>query len=275
MRRMMTATMMRGDGVGQLEPGRCQCWPAEVAARPTRTAEEDQMSVPKWTASASRASLREAWATRCRLRERVKSTAMESSRTRNGQMETVECEVVAEDDAADGLGEDPEAGGEHEAGLDEGGEGSRSCRGRSCGSSSAGRSATWTEKRVMAAAMRSMPEWAASESMPSEPVRMPVTSLSRVMARAARTEKRAAVRFSAWGGCGVEEWEAAAWFMERSYRVCGWETVAKCWGYAVRNILGAMCGSVAVWADGVVLGDLRGLLSPSSIEVLKSSKWVG
>ncbi len=47
----------------------------------------------------------------------------------------------------------------------------------------------------MAAAMRSMPEWAASESMPSEPVRRPVRSLSSVMTRAARTEKSAAERF--------------------------------------------------------------------------------
>jgi hypothetical protein len=30
--------------------------------------------------------------------------------------------MVVEDDAADGLGDDPEAGDEHEAGLDEGGE---------------------------------------------------------------------------------------------------------------------------------------------------------
>ncbi len=34
----------------------------------------------------------------------------------------VEGEVLVEEDAADGLGDDPDAGGEHEDGFDEGGE---------------------------------------------------------------------------------------------------------------------------------------------------------
>ena len=58
----------------------------------------------------------------------------------------------------------------------------------------------------MVAATRSTEEWAASDSMPSEPVRMPVRSLSAVMPRAARTEKRAAARLAAAGFsavCGV------------------------------------------------------------------------
>ena len=75
----------------------------------------------------------------------------------------------------------------------------------------------------MAAAIRSIVEWAASESMPSEPVKRPVTSLSRVMARAAQTETKAAVRFSAWGFCGVDWWKAAAGLIWESYRVLGWE----------------------------------------------------
>jgi hypothetical protein len=87
----------------------------------------------------------------------------------------------------------------------------------------------------MAAAMRSMVEWAASESMPSEPVKRPVTSLSRVMARAAQTETKAAVRFSAWGFRGVDGLVAAAGLIEESYRVCGGETGEKCWGYPAKN----------------------------------------
>src|SRR5580693_8548509 len=58
-------------------------------------------------------------------------------------------------------------------------------------------SETRTEKRVMAEAMRSTPECAASESMPSEPVRIPVSSLSSVMAKAASTEESAAVLLAA------------------------------------------------------------------------------
>jgi hypothetical protein len=45
-------------------------------------------------------------------------------------------------------------------------------------------------------AMRSMKECAASESMPTEPVRRPVRSLSRVMPRAAKAEDCAAERLA-------------------------------------------------------------------------------
>src|SRR5690349_7116338 len=49
----------------------------------------------------------------------------------------------------------------------------------------------------MAAAARSMPEWAASESIPSEPVKRPVRSLSSVMMSAAKTDSSAAERLAA------------------------------------------------------------------------------
>src|SRR6185437_13420427 len=49
----------------------------------------------------------------------------------------------------------------------------------------------------MAAAQRSMPEWAASESMPREPVKMPVINLSSVMMSAAKTDSSAAERLAA------------------------------------------------------------------------------
>ena len=74
----------------------------------------------------------------------------------------------------------------------------------------------------MAEAMRSMPEWAASDNMPSEPVRRPVTSLRRVMTAAAATEDSAARRLVAaaergWaGGCA---WAVVA--MWRWYRKAG------------------------------------------------------
>ena len=44
-----------------------------------------------------------------------------------------EGEVLAEDDAVDGFGEDPDAGAEHEDGFDARRRGFRSCRGRRCG----------------------------------------------------------------------------------------------------------------------------------------------
>ena len=68
----------------------------------------------------------------------------------------------------------------------------------------------------MAAAMRSMPEWAASESMPSEPVRRPVRSLSSVMAKAASTEKSAAERLALCvvAACsGLAVWSMVEWYM--------------------------------------------------------------
>jgi len=48
---------------------------------------------------------------------------------------------------------------------------------------------------VIAEAMRSMAEWAASESIPSEPVSRPVSSLSSATRAAAATEKIAAARW--------------------------------------------------------------------------------
>src|SRR5690348_16077198 len=54
---------------------------------------------------------------------------------------------------------------------------------------------------------RSMPECAASDNMPSDPVSRPATSLSTAMDAAAVTERAAADFFSAvavrTGGCGV------------------------------------------------------------------------
>jgi hypothetical protein len=72
----------------------------------------------------------------------------------------------------------------------------------------------------MTEAMRSMPECADSDNMPSEPVTMPVMSLSTVMTDAASTEKIAAERLAAWG------WMAAGSCMAvgvigRCYRFCG------------------------------------------------------
>ena len=54
-----------GDGVGELERGQAQALAKRaVAARPSRTAKEDQISVPKWAASAASASERYASAVR-------------------------------------------------------------------------------------------------------------------------------------------------------------------------------------------------------------------
>ena len=73
--------------------------------------------------SAARASERCSRAMRARARERVKSTPMEQSRTAKGQREGLSREVVVEDDAAERFADDPDAGGEHDAGFDECGEG--------------------------------------------------------------------------------------------------------------------------------------------------------
>ncbi len=81
------------------------------------------MSVPKWRASASRASL--GW-----LAGDAAEVAGAGVVDRDGEEQDdegpdgeVEREVLAMDDALDGFGDDPDGGGEHDDGLDEGGEG--------------------------------------------------------------------------------------------------------------------------------------------------------
>ena len=59
---------------------------------------------------------------------------------------------------------------------------------------SAGRTATPTAKNVSSAAMRSVPEWAASEMRPRLCVASPVPSLSAMSASAANTDQRAVLR---------------------------------------------------------------------------------
>ena len=65
--------------------------------------------------------------------------------------------------------------------------------------SSAGLPATPTAKNVSSAATRSVPEWSASETRPSEPLAMPAVSLSASSASAAATEMSAVRR---WGLTG-------------------------------------------------------------------------
>jgi hypothetical protein len=111
----------------------------------------------------------------------------------------VEVGVVA--DAVDGFEGDPKAGGDHEEDFKGGREAFE------LWTSSAGTSEARTARRVMPAAMRSMAEWAASESMPREPVRTPVRSLRRVMPRAAKRDDCAAERLEAL------RWAAASRFV--------------------------------------------------------------
>jgi hypothetical protein len=87
------------------------------------TANVAHMSVAKWTESAASASERCWRAMRPSVRERVKSTTMETSKHGEGPERGRECEMVVADDAANGLVDDPGAGGEHDARLDEGGQG--------------------------------------------------------------------------------------------------------------------------------------------------------
>src|ERR1035438_4831974 len=63
-------------------------------------------------------------------------------------------------------------------------------------SASAGLSDTRTEKNVTNAAIRSKPECAASDKIPSEAVARPTKTFSPVMTNAARTEFPATARFS-------------------------------------------------------------------------------
>src|SRR6202165_2729107 len=63
-------------------------------------------------------------------------------------------------------------------------------------SASAGLSETRTEKNVIRAAIRSNPEWAASDKIPSEPVAIPTTIFRLVITKAASTEFPATARFS-------------------------------------------------------------------------------
>ena len=69
---------------------------------------------------------------------------------------------------------------------------------------------------MIAEAMRSMEECAASDNMPSEPVRSPVMSLSSVISEAAKTEKIAAERLAACGGLELRAWPLGS--LERCYR---------------------------------------------------------
>src|SRR5204862_7137374 len=62
--------------------------PSATAPRPTNTAAEDHISEPKWSASASRASLDVSLATRYSTRARKKSTTIESEITPNAQFVT-------------------------------------------------------------------------------------------------------------------------------------------------------------------------------------------
>ena len=80
------------------------------------------MSVRKWMASAWRASLRVSSAMRLEFaRAREVDSDGEEQRDEGPEGE-FEGEVLAEEDAADGFGEDPDAGAEHEDGFDAGGE---------------------------------------------------------------------------------------------------------------------------------------------------------
>ena len=79
------------------------------------------MSEAKWAASASRAALPWRFAMICSWRERHRSTAIEVSKTAKGQGRELDLGRV-EEDAVDGLVGDPDAGDDHEAGFDEGGE---------------------------------------------------------------------------------------------------------------------------------------------------------
>ena len=86
-RRMMAATSEGGDGVGVFEGGDVEA----LAGEGGEQAEEDGDGGPDVGAEVDgvggEGSLRCSLAMRRRLRERVKSTAMERSRTTKGQME--------------------------------------------------------------------------------------------------------------------------------------------------------------------------------------------
>src|SRR5579859_3563973 len=71
-------------------------------------------------------------------------------------------------------------------------------------SSSAGLSETRTEKNVRVAAARSSPEWAASDSTPSEPEMIPAASFNAVMQVAASAEFSATRRFKAEFSAGLD-----------------------------------------------------------------------
>ena len=102
---------------------------------------------------------------------------------------------VVEEQPSDRLIDDPDAGQEQQTGFDEGGEVLYLAVavlmvgvGRFIGDSH--------RKEVMAAATRSSPECAASESIPRLPVVVPTRAFRKVTARAAKTEFKATAFFS-------------------------------------------------------------------------------
>ena len=78
------------------------------------------MSVRKWMASASRASLLVSAGNAVKFPGASEIDGDGEKQDDEGPDGDFEGEVFAEDDAADGLRENPDAGGEHEDGFDRG-----------------------------------------------------------------------------------------------------------------------------------------------------------
>src|SRR5262245_21827616 len=97
--------------------------------------------------------------------------------------------------------------------------------------SSAGRTPTPTGKNVRSAATRSVPEWSASETRPSEPLAMPATSFRASSAQAATTETSAVRRCGLTSGRlelpAVEVLHAAPRRREQRRRAVELEQVAR------------------------------------------------
>ena len=172
--------------------------PARTSRRPKRTATEPARSLPKWSAFDASAGLE--YARAARLDATVRATSMQMTTPMTSSAYQVACtgvppwtsRTIARQMMAT-------------AAMTRIAPSASAAR---CSAfpwpywwpRSAGRTATPTAKKVSSAAMRSVPEWAASETRPRLCVARPVPSFRAISASAANTDQSAVLRWASTAG---------------------------------------------------------------------------
>src|SRR5690348_6570499 len=173
-------------------------WPARTSSRPTSTASEPPRSLPKWSAFEASAGLEYARAARHEAVVLARSMQITMPTTRSAYQ-------VARTEAPPSTSRTIARQTMTTLATTRIAPSARAAR---CSAfpcpywcpGSAGRTATPTAKNVSSAAMRSVPEWAASEMRPRLWVARPVPSLSAMSASAASTDQSAAFRWASTPG---------------------------------------------------------------------------
>ena len=168
-------------------------YPAAAAASPARTAADPSRSPPKWSAFACSAALPNRRAVRSETAVRLASIAITTTSTRNVHQAA---STVDSSNPVSRATARPAMNRLRTTRIVASPSAAR------CSAfpwpywwaGSAGRTATPTANSVSSAATRSVPEWSASESSPSEPLASPVTSFSSTSTAAAATDTSAVRR---------------------------------------------------------------------------------